>query len=79
FKHAALAETWNRSASLWITTDSKGIFTNVRKFDGDKFRWTTSGEHIQMSGRAGRQGIDEKMEPSTDKSTVKGAADSLNR
>ncbi|GAU19146.1 hypothetical protein TSUD_79690, partial [Trifolium subterraneum] len=24
FKHAALAETWNRSASLWITPNSKG-------------------------------------------------------
>ncbi|KAF6176674.1 hypothetical protein GIB67_034536 [Kingdonia uniflora] len=29
------------------------VFTNVRKFDGDKFRWISSGEYIQMSGRAG--------------------------
>eukprot|EP00252_Welwitschia_mirabilis_P012037 TRINITY_DN2676_c0_g1_i1.p1 TRINITY_DN2676_c0_g1~~TRINITY_DN2676_c0_g1_i1.p1 ORF type:complete len:884 (-),score=205.74 TRINITY_DN2676_c0_g1_i1:262-2913(-) len=64
------------------------VFTNVRKFDGDKFRWISSGEYIQMSGRAGRRGldqrgicilmIDEKMEPSVAKSMVKGNADPLN-
>lgn len=64
------------------------VFTNVRKFDGDKFRWITSGEYIQMSGRAGRRGldargicilmVDEKMEPSTAKLMVKGRADPLN-
>ncbi|XP_040951843.1 DExH-box ATP-dependent RNA helicase DExH9 isoform X2 [Gossypium hirsutum] len=64
------------------------VFTNVRKFDGDKFRWISSGEYIQMSGRAGRRGIDargicilmvdERMEPSTAKMMLKGNADSLN-
>lgn len=36
------------------------IFTAFRKFDGVNRRLITSGEFIQMSGRAGRRGIDEK-------------------
>lgn len=31
------------------------IFTNCRKWDGKENRWVTSGEYIQMSGRAGRR------------------------
>jgi len=35
------------------------IFTSLRKFDGSTRRLLTSGEFIQMSGRAGRRGLDE--------------------
>lgn len=36
------------------------VFTNVRKYDGGRFRWLSSGEYIQMSGRAGRRGLDDR-------------------
>ncbi|KAI2660021.1 Exosome RNA helicase MTR4 [Labeo rohita] len=36
------------------------LFTSARKFDGKDFRWISSGEYIQMSGRAGRRGMDER-------------------
>ncbi|XP_065175835.1 exosome RNA helicase MTR4-like [Sycon ciliatum] len=64
------------------------VFTSVRKFDGHDFRWVTGGEYIQMSGRAGRRGLDdkglvmlmmdEKMEPTICKDLVKGTSDPLN-
>nr|XP_054764281.1 exosome RNA helicase MTR4-like [Lytechinus pictus] len=64
------------------------IFTNARKFDGKDFRWITSGEYIQMSGRAGRRGlddrgivilmIDEKMSPGVGKDILQGQPNPLN-
>lgn len=64
------------------------VFTNARKFDGENFRWISGGEYIQMSGRAGRRGIDDKgicilmvdqkMEPEIAKSMLRGNMDPLN-
>ncbi|KZO90651.1 antiviral helicase [Calocera viscosa TUFC12733] len=63
------------------------VFTTVRKYDGREFRNLSSGEYIQMSGRAGRRGlddrgivvmmIDQKLEPASAKNMVKGQADRL--
>ncbi|KMS98453.1 hypothetical protein BVRB_4g091500 isoform A [Beta vulgaris subsp. vulgaris] len=36
------------------------VFTAVKKFDGDSHRYIRSGEYIQMSGRAGRRGKDDR-------------------
>ncbi len=36
------------------------VFTSIKKWDGEKSRWITGGEYIQMSGRAGRRGLDKK-------------------
>ena len=63
------------------------IFADLSKFDGKDFRYLSSGEYIQMSGRAGRRGkddkgivlqvLDEKMEPAVAKGILYGEADRL--
>jgi len=64
------------------------IFTAHRKFDGKDFRPISGGEYIQMSGRAGRRGmdpkgivilmIDDQITPAIAKQLLQGSADSLN-
>jgi len=64
------------------------IFTECCKFDGAEIRWLTTGEYIQMSGRAGRRGkdemgtviqmVDRQMDPDAIRGMLHGKADSLN-
>ena len=74
----------HRTDSLRPPLDVSRLVVNR---DGTDFRVVTSGEYIQMSGRAGRRGLDERgvvicmldeaLDPATAKAMLKGESDVL--
>ncbi|EFO90454.1 hypothetical protein CRE_03570 [Caenorhabditis remanei] len=64
------------------------VFTSARKFDGTDNPYISTGEYIQMAGRAGRRGkddrgtvilmVDSAMSSDDAKQIIKGATDPLN-
>ena len=47
--------------SMGINMPAKTVvFTAIEKWDGEETRWLSGSEYIQMSGRAGRRGLDDR-------------------
>jgi ATP-dependent RNA helicase DOB1 len=47
--------------SMGINMPAKSVvFTSVQKWDGEKFRVLSGSEFVQMAGRAGRRGLDDR-------------------
>ena len=45
--------------AMGVNAPAKAVaFSSLRKFDGKGFRMLLPGEYTQMSGRAGRRGLD---------------------
>ncbi|CAE8646419.1 unnamed protein product [Polarella glacialis] len=74
--------------SMGINMPAKTVvFTNTRKWDGLEYRILQAGEYIQMSGRAGRRGkddrgltiimFDEKLEPEVAKEMFLGTSSKI--
>ena len=74
--------------SMGINMPAKTVvFTSIEKFDGEKHRFLGGGEYIQMSGRAGRRGLDDigitimmitkKINTEVCKAMLSGQADAL--
>jgi ATP-dependent RNA helicase DOB1 len=55
--HLSLCLSLADFSRFFFCSSSSSVFSSVFQYDGTTFRFVSSGEYIQMSGRAGRRGI----------------------